>query len=223
MDNNDFCDFIVGKATEIRNSLIDNSDYTFNKIDAILPPLPPFFGTDEIKLIIIGQDPTIRNPIQRKKISVTLNLNIKGVLLNYVEHKICVGLGIFLQNIYATNLFKYFYSQPPSTTREVLSKQLLPNLNLLLEELSQFQNAQIVTLGEPVLELLAIDPELKKVRFFWDYNQETKKTNGIFKLCPAGKNKLGRDIYPFPHQPSMQKTFYHDTLTDYLSFMKCNL
>lgn len=31
--------------------------------------VPPYIGTDEIKLVVIGQDPTVRNPKSRKSVT----------------------------------------------------------------------------------------------------------------------------------------------------------
>ena len=85
--------------------------------------VPPFIGRCETKLIIIGQDPTIRNADRRKNINVTLNLDKNGALRTYIE-KICHSLGIQLDNVYATNLFKYFYTIPPAQTFDVLKAHL---------------------------------------------------------------------------------------------------
>ena len=110
--------------------------------------IPPYFGGSDIKLIIIGQDPTIKNEKQRAKIKSTLNLDKDGALKRYVE-QICIGLGISINNVYATNIFKYFYSEPPAKTFDVLKKHLSPNLRLLNKELSAFPNIPVLTLGEP--------------------------------------------------------------------------
>lgn len=74
----------------------------------------PYKGDGEIKLVIIGQDPTVRNPESRESIAFTLNLDKKGsALYKYVKH-ICRILDITIDNVYATNLFKYFYSNTPA-------------------------------------------------------------------------------------------------------------
>lgn len=182
-----------------------------NKIDCSLAPIPPFRSDGPIRLVIVGQDPTVRNVAQRGKIRCTLNLDREhGALRKYVD-RICLGLDLSLENVYATNLFKYFYTAPPSDTPEVLAAHLRPNLELLKTELSEFEECAIITLGEPVLRLLA--GAKQKVRNYWDY-----KGCG-FHYIRAEENILNRRIFPLPHQPSMRKEFYKDKLQKYLRYM----
>lgn len=68
---------ISDKAREIRDELSFYKDLPINPIDLELPIIPPFVGGGEVKLIIIGQDPTIKNDKGRKQITCTLNLNKK--------------------------------------------------------------------------------------------------------------------------------------------------
>lgn len=194
------------------------SDEKANPISKECGFVPPFNkdGKD-IKLIIIGQDPTIRNVERRKGITTTLNLDKSGALRIYVE-EICNGLNISLSNVYATNVFKYFYTIPPAQTFEVLEKHLSPNLVLLEKELSNFPNCPIITLGEPVLQLLV--SKNAKVRDYWGYDAKTHKSTKSFKCVLPEENKLNRLIFPFCHQPSIRKDFYKDTLTQYIGFVK---
>ena len=190
--------------------------------------VPPYIGGGEIKLVIIGQDPTVRNPMSRKNITCTLNLNKpKSALYRYIDG-ICSGLGITMENVYATNLFKYFYSTPPAGTTEVLRFHLESNLRLLKEELADlnlYNDCPIITLGEPVLKLLLnqdVQNKEKKVRFYWDYNSTTKSSDKHFCFVDESKNVLSLKFYPFCHQPSMRKQFYKNCLIDYISFLKEN-
>lgn len=211
---------VLNEAFVIRNNLKANKDFECNPIDMSLDPVPPFSGDGEIKLIILGQDPTIKNLKTRSKISHTLNLNKKGSLKNYIDN-ICGYLGINPGNIYATNVFKYFYTVPPAETPEVLFAHLDENLELLKKEFAQFPDVPVLTLGEPVLQLLA--GQNAKVNVFWDYNRKTKCSNGNYTCCDAVNNKLGRKFFPFPHQPSIRKEFYKNHLAYYSSFMKNNI
>lgn len=181
--------------------------------------VPPFIGKGEIKLIIIGQDPTIRNVKSRKNINVTLNLDKNGALRTYIE-RICLALGIQLDNVYATNLFKYFYTTRPSQTFDVLKAHLNENLKLLAKELSAFPKCPIITLGEPVLKLLVKESTPPVVSFYWDYDKKTKSSNGEFHFVLAKDNKLSRDFFPFCHQPSISKEFYNQTFEQYVDFTK---
>ena len=56
-------------------------------IDQSLTPPDPFRGRGEIRLIILGQDPTVQDPEYRKKIKVTLLLNHSGGLRTYNAQK----------------------------------------------------------------------------------------------------------------------------------------
>lgn len=208
------------KSFEIRDELKKNSDFPENPIDMFLLPVLPFRITNKIKLIILGQDPTVKLPKSRKTIEYTLNLDINGSLKNYII-QICKELGINFENIYASNIFKYFYTIPPERTMNVIISHLDKNLELLKEELSIYPKIPIITLGLPVLQLLTGDDA--QVSYYWDYNKKTRKTNGNFKLCKAKDNKLGRDFFPLPHQPSLGKEFYRNNLSDYLRFIKANL
>lgn len=208
------------ESLTIRDSLKNTQDDNTNTIDNQLLPVLPFRISNNIKLIILGQDPAVKNAKSRHSIEYTLNLDKNGALKSYIEY-ICASLSISLENIYATNLFKYFYSKPPAETPAVLKKHLLPNLELLKKELAGYKNVPVITLGEPVLQLLTDDTNF--VKSFWGYNSKTKNTNNIFSLCGASFNIIKRDFFPFPHQPSLRKDFYKNTLNQYLDFMKSKL
>ncbi len=208
---------ILIQSFEIKEKLRAVNDFKENRIVNTLGPVAPFQIGNEIKLIIIGQDPTVKNEKSREKITCTLNLDKTGALKNYISN-VCKGLNLELSNIYATNVFKYFYTIPPAQTMYVLQAHLQPNLELLNSELAAFPNAKIITLGEPVLQLLA--GEKKQVKNFWDYNRRTKKSDDNYLLCKANDNKLGRDFFPFPHQPSIRKEFYMNHLAKYIRFVK---
>ena len=205
------------KARNIRDNLKVNDDIDFNRIDINLDVVKPYLGSDVIKIIVIGQDPTIKNEKTRKNITCTLNLDKENSLKRYISD-ICTNLGLTIENVYATNLFKYFYTIPPAQTMDVLYAHLEPNLELLKEELSQYKGIPIITLGEPVLQLLT-HPKAK-VREYWDYNPKTGESNGNFTYSKANENKLSRDFYPFPHQPSIRKMFYGGTIDKYIRIVK---
>lgn len=206
--------YIIYQAELLRSNL---ETHDTNSIDFELNVIPPFKGNGEIKLIVIGQDPTIRNVSSRKNITCTLNLDKSNALKTYIC-SICEKLGITLENVYATNLFKYFYTYPPADTPEVLHAHLEPNLELLKQELAEYMTSPIITLGQPVLQLLCDENAL--VKNFWDYEKKTGKTNRNFSNSNAIENKLKRDFYPFPHQPSLRKEFYKNTLDSYTQFMR---
>lgn len=211
--------------TEVKSIVKRLEVFSENRVDGE-KIVPPYIGGGEIKLVIIGQDPTVRNPKSRKNITCTLNLNKpKSALYRYIE-TICNGLGITMENVYATNLFKYFYSTPPAGTPEVLRFHLEPNLKLLKEELSDLNlstDCLMITLGEPVLKLLLnqdVPNKEKKVRYYWDYNSATKSSDGHFRFVDGSKSALSHKFFPFCHQPSMRKQFYKAAFIEYLNFIK---
>jgi len=170
-------DFIVDEATEIRDDLKNNKENPIvtsspkSKSSSKYPqPIPPYIGSGEIKLIIIGQDPTVGSIATRKKINTTLMLDDKNAeLTKYIEKQICKPLGLSLANVYATNLFKYFYAhRPTSKNVDILKSHLEPNLKLLKDELKQYPNVPIITLGRPVLRLLTNDDE-NELKTYWDH------------------------------------------------------
>ncbi len=169
---------IFAASLKIRNELKSKSDYVVNPIDLSLPPVLPYRISDDIKLIIIGQDPTVKVQKSRKKIEYTLNLDKRGALRKYIK-SICTELGIDFENIYVTNVFKYFYSYPPERTMDVIQHHLEKNLQLLKEEIEYYPSAVIITLGLPVLRLLT--DAHSEVSNFWDYNKINKSTNGNYK------------------------------------------
>ncbi len=207
---------VTEEALKIRNKIKAELDSEENPIDMELDPVEPFKGSDDIKLIIIGQDPTIKNPLSRKHIKKALNLDKTfGSLRTYIEDVICAGLGLKLQNVYTTNIFKYFYTDPPARTSEILFEHLDMNLRLLRNELNIYPDVPVIALGEPVLQLLSED-NYDKVRRYWDYRKGISGLN--FRKCKD--NNLDRPFYPFPHQPSSVRKFYSETIDQYLNFVK---
>lgn len=211
---------LLKESISIRDTLKLNNDFKENPIDDSLIPILPFIGKKEIQLIIIGQDPTIKNFNTRKNIRITLNLDTKGALKRYVQ-KICNLLEISIDNVYATNIFKYFYSNPPASTIDVLYAHLNPNLVLLKKELSFLKDIPIITFGLPVFQLLV--QRNSEISEYWDYNRKTRKSNGNYKSCSSFENKLGIEIFPFPHQPSIRKEFYKNHLNQYVNFLKSKI
>lgn len=72
-----------------------------------------FMGTDDIRkvrLVVIGQDPTVKNEASRETIETVLNLDKpRGSLYKYIS-LICEGLGLDLcRHVYATNYAKNFF------------------------------------------------------------------------------------------------------------------
>jgi hypothetical protein len=210
---------VITEATAVRNYLKENADFTENPIDTSLPPVRPFGPTENVRLIVLAQDPTIQNAGRRSYIDYTLNLDKNGSLNRYIT-QICDLLAIPFDRVYATNIFKYFYTIPPASTMNVLQAHLKSNVSLLKKELADFPGVPIVTLGEPVLQLLTNDSEL--VRNYWGYNGTSNISNGMFRANSSHTNLLQRSFYPLPHIKSVSKMFYANTLENYVSYIKTN-
>lgn len=77
-------------------------------IDATLQCPEPHRGFGDIRVMILGQDPTVKNAKSREKIKTVLNLDKPGSLFNYVS-KIAKAFGTTVnENVYATNMVKNF-------------------------------------------------------------------------------------------------------------------
>lgn len=180
-----------------------------------------FRGTGKIKLIVIGQDPTIINKASRKNITWVLGLDKSGKMQRYI-HRICEGLGLDpLKELYATNLFKNFFEEPPDHSSGILNKFFGPWFSVLKEEIAAYPGVPVVVLGDPVLNFIAGDGELKYVRNFWGYHEDWKKgANEPFKHLPPNENLLKANIYPFPRVSSIIKEFYFERFDNYISYIK---
>ena len=212
---------VIQYAIQVRDSLCEKIDFKENPIDRSLLNIPkPHKGSGKMKLIIIGQDPTIRNEASRPLITEVLNLNKQDSLAKYIKNEICGGLGIDFEDVYATNLFKYFYTKPPQDTKFVLWANLEPNLSLLKKEISQYPNCPIITLGDPVFQLLSGNSK-NRLSKLWGYQSKDKPSSGDFQMEYV--EHFGRNIFPLPHLSSWQRiAFYKNTLKDYLKFVKQN-
>ena len=195
-----------------------------NDIDFSYNFISPFSNSDQIsdiKLVIIGQDPTVRRKDSRNKVNTTLNLDKDNSLRIYLK-VICEILDLDLdKEVYATNLYKCFFKTPPAEDQRILTRHFKIWMDLLIYELSVFDNAIFITLGEPIIKQL-FHSKHKKVRYYWDYIGQSQ--SGMkFKFNDSSDNYLQKRIYPIAHQPSWsQKKFYKTYLENYLEFVKWN-
>jgi len=192
-------------------------------VNSVLPTPKAFRGSGEIKLVILGQDPTVKNQKSLAKIKTVLNLDKSGNLRNYLS-EICKGLGLDLnKNVYATNYLKNFFVKPPTQFKDndLFTKFAELWLPLLRKELAPFGNIPVITLGQPVLSLVTQRGAPKHVRDYWGYNNEWKSGKTLpFKFIDPENNLLNHNIFPFPHQPSIAKQFYRSRLMKYVDFMR---
>jgi hypothetical protein len=192
-------------------------------VDTSLAPPEPFRGRGKIKLIVLGQDPTVHDPEYKKKIKVVLLLNQPGGLRRYVGD-ICNALDIELDdNVYATNLLKNFFTVPPDKMRkenpQFFQKAADHWIPLLKEEIEEFENVPILPLGEPVLNCLTKSPDWTFIRYSWGYEGPAKYRQNFSCIEPE-ENVLSRVIFPFPHLPGLTHKIYRQQKDGYLVFMK---
>ena len=192
-------------------------------IDQELSLPSPFVGYGEIRLVILGQDPTVKNVKSRPSIRTVLNLDKEGSLKRYIQ-AIVGGLGMVLdRNVYATNLLKPFFLSPPASTLDDSQLRQLADIwaPVLIEELTEFPDVPLLLLGQPLLRMLALPGASMHVRHYWGYVGGWKHgSTGPLLHLGSSQNRLGRDVFPFPHQPSITKRFYSERLPLYIEYVK---
>ena len=192
-------------------------------INTSLTPPDPFRGRGTIRLIILGQDPTVRDPEQRRKLKTVLLLDQPGRLRTYVQSA-CKALDIELDgNVYATNLLKNFFRDPPDTMRkkdpQFFEKAAAYWIPLLKDEIKEFENVPILPLGESVLNSLTNAPDKVLIRNYWGYEGPGQYGRN-FGYLERTENLLSRVVFPFPHLPGLSHKFYRQQMNGYLGFMK---
>ena len=219
-------DQIVQKAERaVRQLAADPNIGRF--VDTKLPVPRPFHGTGEIRLFIIGQDPTVRRAESRKTITTTLNLDRGGSLRTYLD-RLCSDLGLDLdENVYASNACKGFFTEPPTSidTCDVLAESAPVWLPLLQEELDHFPDAVVISLGQPILTVLVQPGKPTEMKRYWGYHPDWKRKGKFQEMhaIQAVDSTMGRTIYPFVHQPTMRgprAAFYRRRRDEYIQFIR---
>ena len=205
-------------------SLILSKPYLREYVDTLHEIPKTYNGGGKIKLIFVGQDPTIINKASRKNIKWVLGLDKPGKMQRYI-YRICEGLGIDpLKELYATNLFKNFFEEPPEHNSDVLKKFFDLWIDVLKEEVSLFPGVPIAILGDPVLNFISADGQGLFVRNYWGYHEDWKKgVNEPFKHLPPEENFLNSLVFPFPRVSSIIKEFYYERFDNYINYIKSNL
>jgi uracil-DNA glycosylase len=215
--------------TRIKTEFKENVDFG-KDIDLELDFILPYSNAESIsnvKLVIIGQDPTIQDEKEiskkrQKEITITLDLNNENGNLRRYCKLICQKIGFNIdKEVYATNLCKCVFKEKPAYNG-VLDKHSRYWIPFLKKELSVFSdNVIFITLGQPLIIQL-IHSNKKEVKHYWDYIGNTS-SNYNFKCCEPMENYLHKRIYPLAHQPTWSlNEFYKKYLNDYLKFIKEN-
>lgn len=222
-DHSQFIENLMTQSLDVVKVL--KADAVIGKyIDDTLPVPRPFVGTGDIRLVILGQDPTVEAVRTRKKIATVLMLDQTESKLRDFLTGICTFLGISLnENVYATNVCKNFFTAPPTTITEDVIDLSWPKWRpLLVEELARFPNAAILTLGKPILKVLVRDSAVKDLKHYWGHvGQNAVAGHGEYQFVEAQHSTLGRPFFPFPHITSFRtKPLYRTHRDNYLSFVR---
>ena len=117
--------------------------------------LPFYHPGGTPRLMLIGQDPTIRRHPERVKYVLMLD-QPNGQLSRWLR-ELMGPENLESCTLYATNLVKCSFAQPPSDTRQGGLKFLGPYFDnckgYLAEEIGAFQPTLVLTLGEPAHRL----------------------------------------------------------------------
>ena len=224
MNNSQFKKAVKDQAAEALKKMRSTptlKDY----VDHTLKMPKPFHGSDEIKLVILGQDPTAGPREKRASIKTVLKLDTKGPLKQFVEN-ICCGLGINLSQVYATNVVKCFFREKPTMIQRICGADVIAEsaqywMPILRYELKQFPDAIVISLGQPVLKVLVKDGCPKPLRYYWGHHRSWQKgKSNPFSAIEKQVSEVDRCIYPFCHQTSIRVAFYQQKMNDYLEFIK---
>lgn len=216
---------VAHKSAETLRKIMANSNLS-RYVPTDLIPSVFMEATDarSIRLVLLGQDPTVKKPSSRKRVKTVLNLDKQGGGLYKYVSTICELLGLELsQHIYATNFSKNFFVRPPTQINEcnVLDEFSPYWLPLLKEELSLFPGRPVLTLGQPLLAALLTDKRKALIRRYWGYAPDWRQKPPVnFSSVAPEANELGRELFPFPHEPSIRKEFYNNTLRSYVNYIK---
>lgn len=193
-------------------------------VDWDLPIPQPYLGSGEIRLILIGQDPTVQREGSQRAVQTVLNLDKPGALRTYLED-LCHDLGLSLaKNVYATNACKNFFVRRPTTIKKVEGVDILEAsapvwLPILKRELARFLEATVISLGEPVLSILVRPGFPREVKYYWGY-QEDWQLGKCTPMRPiaADASTVGRVIFPCVHWHSPR--FFRVKRSEYIAFIR---
>lgn len=201
-----------------------------NFVDFSLPIPKTFKGSNEIRLIILGQDPTVERKESRKNVKVVLNLDKSNALRKYVE-EICNFLNVGIEYVFATNCVKNYFVDPPTKIISEFPRGVFPLVEFikfwlpnLKEELSDYKNVPTILLGQPILRAVISENQNPNMRYYWGYDKSWRSgMTKEFHLIQRCDNILNRKIFPFPHQPCISRNkYYQSRFEDYIQFMRDN-
>ena len=107
--------------------------------------------------------------------------------------------------------------QKENKNKTIISKYVEYWLPVLEEEIKEYEDVPILTLGQPILKFLVNEDVKNELKFYWGYNSEN--SNRDFKIIEKNDNKLNRIIIPFPHVTTKNNSFYKDEFDNYCEFI----
>lgn len=117
--------------------------------------IDPFYKVgDKLKLLLIGQDPTIFDDPERVNTVLMLDetKGRNGQLRKWLEKELFGTENFHKIEIYATNLVKCQFDKPPTVSSEGALRFLKPRFELcksyLINEINNFKPEIVITLGE---------------------------------------------------------------------------
>ncbi len=91
---------------------------------------------------------------------------------------------------------------------------------MLREEIEEFKDVPVLTLGQPILNCVTKGPDQVLIRYSWGF-EGPGQYGGDFGYIKPEENVLGRVVFPFPHLPGLTHKIYGGQQMDgYLAFMK---
>ena len=94
-------------------------------------------------------------------------------------------------------------------------------LDILRRELDLFPDAAVISLGEPVLDVLLKPGVRDRMRWFWGHHPRlTHSPKRTFRLVDPDQSTLERRFYPFIHKNSDRLGFYRERRPDYQRFIR---
>ncbi len=232
-NNNEFVESILARARTARGQILQDA-VVGRYIDRDMPYIPrPYVGTGDIRLIIVGQDPTVQRAKRRASIQTVLTLDEKNSQLSRFLGELCNDLGLSLsEHVYATNACKCFFTSPPTTIHRdddvsVLEASAPAWLPILRDELAAFPRAAVISLGQPVLAMLVRPEHCREMKHYWGYHRQWKDGKRT-PMCPilSEQSTVSRQIFPFVHQPTQRGNrteFYRQRRAEYIEFIKKHL
>jgi uracil-DNA glycosylase len=195
-------------------------------IDAHRTPPRPYCGNGTIRLVLLGQDPTVGVEGSRDAVKTVLNLDRGGSLRTFLG-AVCQELDLSLEeNVYATNVCKNFFTQPPTAVTDIdLIATCAPHwMSLLRQELAWFPQVAVLSLGKPVLSALVRPGFTQDVKPYWGYRPGWSANGfGSFRLVSAGESAIDRAFFPFIHLNTRNEPFYSTRFKDCLAFVRDRL